>query len=683
MLRSLLAAALAAFAVSVSPAVYAEAPAGPAPSGSAAEDKEYVDDAFRFRVVPRAKSSRIVLPEEAQALSPDALAGAATIKGAWAIIIGEYLPDTDIAVYADQVVAAMSSVGEDFKQGKVLDLEHFGLPARETIVSMTTEGIPFNYHLRVYRNGDHCFQVLAWGLKGVVKPAELQTLVECFDVLPGAVEDRPESFATESAQGIGWRVRDGIYESLPLRLRVEAKGSWNVLAGRELAQISYYDDVGLAMSRPDGFVTIQGFREDPASMQASREWAEDGWSEDENVTVLEGTLELLCCGEPVTLRRSKETGGLESHWLQGAVEVKGTLLIVEAWTIPAFADDLESAMADAFASIQILDEEAAVKLRKELVSAPDPQVVFGREATLLNGTFNHHVCGIRSTKPTGLWDYTAEPDAEEFGEDIVLAAAEIETGISVRVEVLEWERENLRGAHVNSLVNEWGHFPSREDVPEPTRLEIGGRSAIQSDFVVEDDFGNVFAYRVVTILDRGRRIEMSIRDEHGDLKALLPIAGAWLKGLTILDAGTEPITLDGDRLSMNRLGVVFTTPEGNWKGEPLDLPKEIEHLSRGYAWKDGRRDLIVLAVSSTGWDSEEAMVDPMLKTAAGEFGGRKEPIEVMFMGKKRKALQGKRLLSSSLIIAIPVRGRVVLVGMSGGRNDDHLKALEGCLTIEE
>lgn len=297
-----------------------------------------------------------------------------------------------------------------------------------------------------------------------------------------------------NADGLGWRVRGGVYEHGPARLRLQVPAAWRVADDDERIEAHGLDvDLALAHDETGIEVTVQSepFAGDARAYERS---ATDALDADEFRRIGRPVRWPFLGGEVALRRLQHEACGEDGELVLVETLVGGGVVDGRGYQVStdyaaeerAAASPLVEAVLCAFEPI---DRAASAALVAELERAPDRRRASGPDFTLRDGVYVDTAHGVRWTRPAGLWHILVGEAAEDEGL-AQLVARHLVSGQSFRLELDARPDDD----------------PER---PPTTIVERGTlrMAGVDVPFVDEIiDVGIPARRREATLVERGRRI---------------------------------------------------------------------------------------------------------------------------------------------------------------------------------
>ncbi|HUS65127.1 MAG TPA: hypothetical protein VMZ28_11315 [Kofleriaceae bacterium] len=380
-----------------------------------------VDEDYRFKLAWPGSGWKILRERDIRRVSPDAVAGLTNDK-VWGAVIVEQAPGMELDAFGKLIIDQLAV--EQRAEVRRERVKYAGVDAIDFAVDGLVQGAPVRFTGRVFLNGGWAYQVLAWSLRSNADDAAFRTVFDAFSILPGEVVGRASVAGARDADGVGWRVRGGLFESAVAGVRARAPAGWNVVTGDELAKLDPGADLGLVSSSPEAYLMVVVERAPGLTRDAYRQRRLDGMEVDQ----VPGPVRARFLGADVELQRLRAREHPIDYLF--TVEQRGDRMIqLLAWYAGGLRAQAEPGVLTAMAAIDALDEAAVAALDRELAAAPDTQNAVGPDFALRRGRFRHFGLGLEWTRPDGYWRVSVGQAAREQNALALLYAEEPRRGL--------------------------------------------------------------------------------------------------------------------------------------------------------------------------------------------------------------------------------------------------------------
>lgn len=519
-----------------------------------------VDHGYGFELGLPAEGWQLLPEADARQLVPDAYAGVLSPqRNVFAMVIAEGYAGDDLEAYAD-VIAANINI-ENRREVMRKEVEIDGRKAMRLVTDGTVQGGPFRFVHNLILDRGYAYQVLAWSQRSLLLDLEtLDPVWSAFRFLPGeAPPGRTLRVSVPDTHGVGWRVRDGVYENSIFGVRVRPTEGWRVAVGQELDTMSATASVGLVRAQPEAYATI---------VLASTAGADP--ERLASVLALEGVqnygpgdseLELEVGGEKTTFTRHKVDAGIPLDMLAGALLRENVAITINTWWMQQLAEQAMPTLPAAFA-FEWMDEEERAKVAAEIASLPPAHAQVGLGFSFRNGVYRDFDGDVTWTQPEEhLWEVHTGEVAKEYGSVARLVVTAPALGVEGLLLVEQFDAEiTPLEYHELAVASVFG----QEESSEPTVTKESGIERRTTTGSI--DLGLDVPYAMsVTSARRGNLgiiLQVYARETCPDVNELLELA-------------TNALHLsEGDLVALESSATVFT-----------DHRLGFELTSRGEGWK--------------------------------------------------------------------------------------------------
>ncbi len=546
-----------------------------------------VSESYRFSLRP--SGGWHVLPEQhAVALGPAVAAAAERTDGpGWGIVVVESAPGLSLERAADLVVRSIQA-----EEREVISQEPTGFagyPALRQVVVGLVQGMPVRWVNLMFMHQGHLYRLCVWG-DGLNDPARLETFYETFALLEGEVVQRPRDALVE-AQGVDWRVDDGVFRSIAGDLAVAPDHGWRLMVGSHLRAVNNDAEVGLAFDEPAIYAIVIAERVPesqygPVMAYTTRQTTHDLGGQSEGVQALP------FLGRELTMSVFHHDG---FEHLFGVRCEDGLCRQLLVWYPEQAAEEARARLAT-MPEIRVLQPAERDACAAAIARSQVARRTTGPNHAYRGNTYVDFQRGMRLEVPAGsYWNLHGEDEARQVAE-----AAELHLTNPVL---------GLHGIFMTEAVD-----PSTDRagyhalVREAVGIGPGGSSAARLGQAAADfsrgsrdlGFGSFGFVVITTVADgRGYRFVFWGWPEHMDaarreLEALL--AGVSLAGGPIPD-----FTFADHRFVDHHFGHALTLPGDSWEHAD-QTPASSAGISSVHMFRDDAEDTIVevLAVSAPG-----------------------------------------------------------------------------------
>jgi hypothetical protein len=585
-----------------------------------------VNEDLRFRLAWPGEGWSLLDAREARGVVPDAVAGVRGAKGVNGAVIVESLDPPDLEAVAQQIA---DNVGvRDKKLSAFSKLTFAGEKAVRWGTTGTINGMVVRFEHTVFAHERHLYQVLAFAAGNMARAdgSDFRPFTDAFSLLPGPVHDRVESVRVADAAGIGWRLQSGIYESAAYGLRVVPRPGWHVSVGAELARMNASAEFGLSRNSPQAFVVTLAERAPPERERASYASGIIARTVHAvNAAVTPRPIDVEVGGVTVSMTEYTTTGALPLRYLHGVLFQGREALQIVGWSTSAEGEAGRAAIIEGLGAIELLDDQARARLRRELEGKPDPHSQVGPDFSFRRDLYRDFGRGF-SFRRSGLWRLIAGDRAREHHQGAVLWLDEPAMGLLAFVTVTPTEADaDAEAAHRQEAA-------ARLFKPEgPTPAKLGGLPALRSTGVVQTETVRL-QWEVTTLLRDRRLFAVHLWGLPADLTPARAEIDRLLASFEFGGPHLEPPTAHEGRYRDQRLGFSYQPPEGTWQSRDI-TPGGVAADMHMVGWTRASREIIVGAVgiyeqspgaALKGMESRlGAMMGDDLEREPGTLGGER------------------------------------------------------------
>jgi len=570
-----------------------------------------VNDDYRFRLDPIGPGWILLDEAEAKGLVPDALAGALHVESQMGgVVFVEKVGNTDIDAFHAHVAGLLEG-GEVLVES--LDrVIHAGRPAVRIVTLELIDGLPIVRLEVIAIHQGLAYHLNAWGREEILGSdrAPLERFAAAFSFTEGLVRPRELSRAVADADGVGWRLRDGVYEDAVYGIRIEPRGPWRVAVGDDLRFLSTEARVGL-VSDTAYIVLIAEKVFDDRRVYSS--WALDRIEQAMGISRSGDSLVVDIGGKRVSLLRYG-AGSLE--YLYGVGFHGDAAFQVMAWYLPGLREQAEAELPEAWRAITLLGPEPWRRLEKELGSAPDPQVLVGAGFALRDGVFTDFANGVTWTKPEGRWLASAGPAAAAINPDAELVIENLDCGIfgALIVESGSWDQQSYHRAVLDTMAL----GPEDETSGPAARAKLGRLPALVTTVRTRDG-GMVYAYQVMTAVFGVRGFQLTFYGTAASMKCAKKGIARAASALDVPEQPPVAVEREGSRIRHHLLGFEYGPPGRGWRVDEAPMAEALGLVGAVYLFTSEQRLVLVAAFVDPGQGGEDSSYLDLFEALAGEL----------------------------------------------------------------
>lgn len=560
-----------------------------------------IDTNYRFRLDPPGPGWQLLGEAEVQRLLPDALAGSMSAQGFFGVLIVEPAPGAELRSYCQLMVDNMPLEKKQVGEFEPLDFQK--QPALRFQVTGKMSGLDFRFQNIVFLNQGHAYQLVTWGLATKTDSAGVafRPFFDAFTLLPGEVSERTTSLSVPDADGVGWRVRQGVFESVVHRLRVAPKGSWRVAVGTELQKMNRGATVGLVANNPGVYAILLIERAVGVTQKAFVEKLSADMRKNLEAELRPDSWKASVDNRELVFRRYLRPGSPALEYLHASVFVGPFCVQVLAWYMAGHREQAEALLPEGLAAIRFLDAPATARLSRDFDLGPDPQNQVGPRYSLRRGFYRDFGQGFTWRKPRGAWQIIVGDDARAENSDATLYLEEAgagifglvvaEPGLGVDPEV--YHRVVVDGTRSGS--------DNGSNAAQTVRLgKVKGRRTA----LITDKNDLKFHYEIVTAVANERAYQILFWGFPANMKDAKAQVAEAIAGFDLAPPGLIDKVVEKGRLQDFRFGFEFRPARADLVFAD-STPKEIQPIGTIYTWTGAGQLILVLALCALGPGQDE------------------------------------------------------------------------------
>ncbi len=457
--------------------------------------KPIVDEDFRFELAWPGAGWKLSRERDVQRFVPDAIAGAIMGESLFGVVIVESAPGAQLDEFTDLLVEQLPLTDKKVESRE--RIKYAGQDSNRYVVSGTLNGVDFRYVNHVFVRDAFVYQVLGWGTQKDLSTTarELAPMFAAFKLTPGKVRARTRA-PISTAEGVGWRVRDGVFESAVSGMRAKPADPWRLLIGDDLARVNADADIGLAHVNPDVYVVLISERAPPAENRAAfanqvRAAIQGDRGEPHVARFVDHELEMM---------RVTATTGVKFEYLHGLHYAGDRVTQVLAWFHAADRDRAMKVLPTGLAGVSEMPEAETTALLAELGQRRDTQVAIGPGYSLRSGVYRSFANGWQWTKPPGLWTIRSGDAARAFNAVAELVMVENARNLYSLVIPAKLEGRTPREFHAVAAGELGGKTVDTRTVGTATvtTIDPAGNDAMNLRYDVATIANNEVALQIVT-----------------------------------------------------------------------------------------------------------------------------------------------------------------------------------------
>lgn len=555
-----------------------------------------VDEDYRFRLGWPGPGWKLAGAKDAARINQDA--AAAAVRGVTgdrgsaihAVVIVESAPGSTAAGHADLLIENISLSDPEVEARR--ELTFAGVPAVRFVLRGTLDGIETRMVTTTFVHQGFAYQLVVAGLTSEISVSgrEAAAVFDAFSLLPGDVKGRSTVPVVTDADGLGWRVRGGRFDSAISGVRVTAASRWRLLVGRTLAEINDDAEVGLTHVDPEVQIILIA-EQAPAPAQTAALVAHMAQGMEEGTGGARGTPWTgTVAGADLPFVRVTTTAGID--YLQGVVIRDGVLVQVLTWFSTRDRDRAEAAVREGLAMLAWVPPAERELLRATLATAPDTQAAVGADSSLRGRTYRNFAHRWRWRAPRGFWRFTTG-DAARTADDAEVTVDGLDTGLYLAI----------HGADANGA--------TAAEVAATLAAELEGASTAPPIMVGTtlghrfehrtEVAGEPYAFHVVTAVEDDHALTLSLWGRVVDVERNAPLVEAALAGLAFDPAMRATQRVAGEYVDQ-RMGFAFRLPAGATVTD--DTPAPIRAMASVIEIRRGEVEGMIAAIHGSTHDED-------------------------------------------------------------------------------
>jgi hypothetical protein len=546
-----------------------------------------VDEDFGFRLGLPGPGWKLLRERDASSLNPDAVAGALNSgEGAYGIVIVERLPGTSLE-------QAVELLWDDSLPGLAVeseeDLQFQGVPAKRRVFTAKVEGHEFRYASTVFLRQEHLYQLMSWALVDKGR-GPVTAFHEAFELIEGEVRGRSSvKEPITHADGVGWRIREGRYESALSGLQVSLPEGWRYMIGAELELLASDAEIVFLRQASSTYFALTVERVSKDRLEPLAALSRRLFEEQHGAPASEPFTREIA-GQEVELRRYRQA---PFEYVHGVYVGDEAITQLSVWYPQGLAEGVGESLDEVFAGFAALPAKQRQALRQELLAAPPRQRNFAATRAYRAGEFLDYENRLRWTKPPGFWRLDGFDKALQHSQETVLFAQEIELGVYAALEAFDAGTSDP-AATLAALI-EGDELLSRDTV------EVDGLTVHRAQ-VIDRRQSPPMSYDMA-VTRRGERMISMIAWAADDSPERRKAMAAAIAGLDY-DPNLEQTELEGGVYTDVRYGFSFRLPPGMFGSPELtDLG-----LGRVAAWSMGKQELVSMVITGAANTDDEQWV---------------------------------------------------------------------------
>ncbi len=461
---------------------------------------------YRFRLAQPGPNWQLLEHDDARQIASDAQAAVSIDTGLTAVVIVEHVPGLNLEQMSTLILESMPIEGKSFtaRESEI----YVGLPALRFEVSGLVNDIPMDYAGRIFLREEFSYQVIAFAPRGTAKKEDWDRAFESFSLTDGEIKPVIDNTISPDMIGVGWRLKDGVFESAVSGLRVSPQSGWRAVVGAEARRMNADAEVVLVHQAPDAYFLVI-----PERIGASSEEAYTMNRVDSTAVTLKGTVKRTQIKSEL-LGKTVDSTVLSEGEVPWTFQVsvafdKGWAVQATGWYAAGVGEDGEKAIAEAMKSVAWLPQRERDALRRELLAAPDQQDVVGSAFSLRSGVFRDYEYGLQWAKPKGFWELSVGQEVRAINPRALLYGRYSNSALHILLiaddSIAEVDASSYHERSVMSVQQRLGLDVTKSK----QKSRIGSGAALLSDGKTTTG-GIDLGYRIVTAASGKRGVQLHI-----------------------------------------------------------------------------------------------------------------------------------------------------------------------------
>jgi hypothetical protein len=534
---------------------------------------------------------------ESRAVVPAAVAGARLDGAVTGIVLVEPLDARDLEGVARTLDAAHPLRAK--KVSPFTRLEVAGERALRWETTAMSDGVPVRYQHTILGHQQHLYQlvVMATGDDTRRDGAELAAFAAAFSFLPGTVRDRAQAVRVPDSDGVGWRVRAGVYESAACGVRVNPRRGWRVAVGESLRRMNASAEFGLAGDEQAFIVALPESAPPEGEREAYVRGLIQARVESGQASLAPISPEVAVGGASLTMAEYTTGGPVPLRFLHGVLFHGRNAIQIIGWTGVGQGEAGRASLLEGLSSIELLDEPARTRLIRELEGKVDPVSQVGATFSFHQDVYRDFANGF-SFRRRGLWRVAAGDRARQHHQNAVLWLDQPALGLFGYVAAPSGT-SSLEEVHARVVADRLRRTAA------PVAFQVGGRAALRSTGPVQLEAARL-QWEVVSVIESNHEYEIHVWGRPPDVAAARPDIDELLGGFRW---GGEELAPPGERNGRyedRRMGFSFRPPGDSWRRQDR-TPGGMSAIGSMMRWSRPGYEVLVGGVGVNGGAASPAM----------------------------------------------------------------------------
>ena len=273
--------------------------------------------------------------------------------------------------------------------------------------------------------------MLVSGYKEKFDSTRAQRFFDSFTLLPGKVQEPSLASATGVTSGIGWRVKNGQYQSAITGLSVTAPPGWHLLVANELHEFSPDADVALVHDDPDASLAIRIERVQSQRTAGSLSVHQQAHRQNLRVDLVNDSLSLSLLGSKRKFQMGRAEFG--NRFAYGTIVRGGRQIELIAGYSELFQGIAPQLLEQVTSKVELLAESDQRALQNQLLADQSAEHWVARDVSLRNGCFHHFSKCFSWCRPPGFWEMAVGSSAQKNDDELSMVAKSVQLGLLVQL----------------------------------------------------------------------------------------------------------------------------------------------------------------------------------------------------------------------------------------------------------
>lgn len=538
------------------------------------ESGRLVDQGYGFELVKPSDAWQIMDEKKVSSLSPDAVAGVVNLnQKVFLVVLPELAADADLEKFAKMALNNMPL--EEKQIYPVGTVKINGSKGYRYFITGRIEAVKFSYVCTVFKRHDIIFQVLSWKLHSTddVDREQLIMAQIPFRFLENVVPKARERASAEEITGIGWRVKNRVYENAVNGLRMHLPEGWRFADMRELKSMTPDASLGLVNGKSGDFCVfiIERLGEiDPEQYEAQS--VKNFLAE--NTVGSYQVSQRNINGQKFKVHHFEKTA-VDDVLIDYAITFRahnGLVFRVINWWVHASQKKGASHLNKVYQGISWLSREEQATLRTQLLKWQHIDRSVSPTEYFRNNVYTNFDYGLTIDFPDGFWTHTMGQMARAENEEVSLKLTHLETDLNM-VMVLEATDEFQAEEYHKVVLRNFDH----PNGSQSEKMKIPNAQVWSTKFVQMIDRMPV-EFHLITSSHGNRHAQILFTRIKNSNREAEAIKLAIVNGIQWSDKKMVPVSFaDNGVLTDQRLGFSVHKPDNDYQIKDVS-PEQIRPI---------------------------------------------------------------------------------------------------------